>query len=247
MKRPFMAINVAMTADGKISCRDGAAPTFVSRYDRQRMDMRRSSFDAILLGAATLRAADYPLQLRDAAAIAQRRALGKPPGLATIVVSRSCQLAADAQFFRQPGAPLIALATTDSAVPPAQLPPQVAIWRLGQRRVQIPRLCAQLRAAGIERLLVEAGGQLIWQLLQQAVVDEIYLTLCPRLLGGRSAPTWVAGRGLAMPAQRHLRLLAAEPVGDEIFCHYAVLPPTSCAPAPKAGCPAGADTPPRCR
>jgi 5-amino-6-(5-phosphoribosylamino)uracil reductase len=231
MPRPHVSLNVAMTADGKITDAARSSPTFVSRRDRQRMDHLRSGVDAILLGAATLRAEDYPLQLRDPGAIAERKALGLPPGLSTVVVSRSLRLPAQAKFFRQPLAPSIILASTDSADCSAlNLPAAVAVWRLGPTQVDLVALLQRLGQAGMQRIMVEAGGNLNAQLLQLDLIDSLYLTVAPALLGGVQAPGWLAGKGLAMAAHRRLQLHQAEVVGDEIFCHYTLRPAARGAP-----------------
>jgi 5-amino-6-(5-phosphoribosylamino)uracil reductase len=225
MPRPHVALNVAMTADGKITDAERHSPTFVSRHDRRRMDQLRCGVDAILVGAATLRTDDYPLQLRDPEAKAQRAALGLPPGLSTVVVSRSLNLPAQAKFFRQPQAPALVLATTDGADCSAlNLPAAVQIWRLGPTQVDLAALLQRLAETGMQRIMVEAGGNLNAQLLQLDLIDSLYLTVAPALLGGLHAPSWLAGEGLKMAAHRRLQLCSAEVVGDEIFCHYTLRP-----------------------
>ncbi|MFH1463794.1 MAG: dihydrofolate reductase family protein [Pseudomonadota bacterium] len=78
------------------------------------------------------------------------------------------------------------------------------------------------RVHGVRRLLVEGGGDLIAQLLAAGLLDELHVTLCPLLLGGRGAPSLVDGPGLALAALPRLRLVSEERVGDELFLRYRV-------------------------
>ena len=72
--------------------------------------------------------------------------------------------------------------------------------------------------------MVEGGGELIWGFVRDNLVDELYVTIAPAILGGREAPTLCEGEGLAMAERRRLRLVSSEVVGGEIFCRYAVVP-----------------------
>ncbi len=189
------------------------------------MDTLRSQADAVLVGASTLRSDDYPMQVRTAAAKAERLRLGKPAGLVTVVVSASLRLPITARFFQAPLAPFVVLATTDDAeAGHLQLGPNVELWRLGKTQVDLPRLCARLHERGVERLLVEGGGAINWQFLQHDLLDEVHLTLTPALLGGRGAPTWLEGDGLPMAQHRRLHLVSAKVVAGEIYCRYRLLP-----------------------
>jgi riboflavin biosynthesis pyrimidine reductase len=75
-------------------------------------------------------------------------------------------------------------------------------------------------AAGWQRLAVLGGGQLVASLVEAGRVDEIYLTVCPLLLGGEEAPSPVAGSGWLEAQAPRLELLAADVQGQEVFLHY---------------------------
>jgi riboflavin biosynthesis pyrimidine reductase len=62
-----------------------------------------------------------------------------------------------------------------------------------------------------------------WRLIEAGLVDELFITIAPSLLGGREAPTAVEGVGFAMAEQLHMRLLEMRREGDEIFCRYEVI------------------------
>jgi riboflavin biosynthesis pyrimidine reductase len=79
-----------------------------------------------------------------------------------------------------------------------------------------------LHSRGIHRLLVEGGGELNWELLRLGLVDEIYVTVAPVLLGGRDAPTLLAGEGWPLAERCKLKLMELHREGDEIYCRYQV-------------------------
>ena len=75
----------------------------------------------------------------------------------------------------------------------------------------------------MERLLLEGGGELNWAFVRAGLVDELYVTLTPALLGGREAPTLLEGEGFEMTDQVRMQLLHVDREGDELFCRYAIL------------------------
>src|SRR5258705_11166427 len=105
MARPFVYINMAMTADGKITSARREEPGFASRLDKKTMDRLRAEADAILVGAGTLRADDPPLHVRDPEMQAYRRSLKKPHGLVNVLVTASANGDSGSPFFQAGGAP----------------------------------------------------------------------------------------------------------------------------------------------
>jgi 2,5-diamino-6-(ribosylamino)-4(3H)-pyrimidinone 5'-phosphate reductase len=226
MDRPFVYVNMAMTADGKITSAGRDYPRFTSRYDRDHMDRLRAQADGILVGAGTMRADNPKLWVRDAGMQEYRRSLGKEGGLLKVLVTASADLPRNESFFGDEDDGGRIVATTESAPEErlALLPAGVEVWRLGAERVDLPRLLSRLRAErGIERLLVEGGGELNWHFMRQDLVDELHVTLAPVLLGGRDAPTLLEGEGFSMEMQRRLRLLDLHREGDELYCRYEVI------------------------
>lgn len=226
MNRPFVFLNMAMTADGKITSAAREYPQFTSAVDRKTMDRLRAEADAVLVGAGTLRADDPPLSVRDEEMKAYRLSLGRPAELTTIVVTARAELDPNARFFREGGASGRRIVATIEDGPEDKLAAfagRAEVIRAGRGQVDLRRLLGILKERGIERLLVEGGGELNWGFVRDDLVDEVNVTIAPCLLGGRLAPTLLEGDGLTMSGRRRLALIGVERVEDELYCRYRVI------------------------
>ena len=225
MGRPFVYMNMAMTVDGKITSTRREYANFTSDLDRRTMDRLRAEADAILIGAGTLRADDPPLDVREPEMQRYRRSLGKPDHLQRIVVSAGCELDTSLSFFQTSGEHPPLVATVEHLDPDRleRLAAHAEIIQIGSPSVDLERMMELLEARGIHRLLVEGGGEMNWELVRLGLVNEIYVTVAPVLLGGRDAPTLLEGEGWPMDLRRELRLVEMSREGDEVYCRYEVL------------------------
>ena len=74
----------------------------------------------------------------------------------------------------------------------------------------------------VKELLIEGGGQVNFDLFRAGLIDGVYLTLCPKIIGGRNVLTSVEGDGFDFLDIVNLELLDQRAVGSEIFLHYRV-------------------------
>jgi 2,5-diamino-6-(ribosylamino)-4(3H)-pyrimidinone 5'-phosphate reductase len=227
MSRPFVYINMAMTADGKITSADREYPRFTSDRDRKTMDRLRAEADAVVVGAGTLRADDPPLHVRDVEMKAYRDSLGKSAPPLRVVVTSSGSIEQSRRFFSddEGGERIVATVEDLDAEQLAALQARAEVWQLGREEVNLALLLERLGDRGVRRVLLEGGGELNWRFVRDGLADELYLTIAPALLGGREAPTLLEGSGFPMESQRRLRLLELRREGDEIYCRYALVQP----------------------
>ena len=222
--RPYILLNYALSLDGKISTETRDPVRFTSRTDRGLMDEIRADADAVLIGAATLRAEDPPVRIQAARRRDERTRRGKPPHPVSIVLSRSLRLPSEGRFWKDDRVDRI-VATTEQTPAELILPfeDKAEVIRTGRTSVDLVELCRVLSERGIGRLLVEGGGEVNMAFWEAGLVDEVYLTLCPVVIGGRNAPTAADGAGFAADRLRNLRLLESRRVGQEFFLRYRVV------------------------
>ena len=222
---PYILLNFASSVDGKIATEDRSQLRFSSDVDRDLMDEIRSRVDAVLVGAATIRAEDPPTRIRSAGRRKARIQAGKSRHPLSVVLTASRQLPFDGRYFKTPGVRKL-IVTTESADPTRlQAARAVAtVLQIGTDTVDLLALCRQLKELGIDRLLVEGGGAVNMAFFSQGLVNEVFMTLCPVIIGGRNAPTPVDGGGFTPHTLLKLKLLESRQIGDELFQHYAVLP-----------------------
>lgn len=224
-KRPFILINMAMTADGKIATANRAVSKFGSARDQRHMLDLRATVDAVMAGARTVDS--DAVTMGPGGSLHRKRRLKR--GLAEynlrIVVSRSASLNPDAEIFKHTFSPIIVL-TTGAANPEkrAALQEVAEVRVCGEREIDWASTLRWLRDAHhVERLLCEGGGELNDDLIRGGFVDELHLTVCPVVFGGREAPTISDGEGFSYLADAaRLQCTSMKKAGGEMFFSFRV-------------------------
>lgn len=213
-----------MSADGKIADRSRSAARFGSPHDKAHLERQIAQADAVVFGAGTLRAYGTTLRVSDPALLALRQSLGKPLQPVQIVCSESAVFDLSWPFFHQPVPRW--LLTTPRGCDRWQVESpfeKILVAEQTASGIDWPFALEQLHALGLERLAVLGGGTLTAGLLAEDLLDEIWLTLCPLLLGGVDAPTPIEGVGFLQTDAPRLQLLEAIVQEQEVFLHYRVL------------------------
>ncbi len=208
--RPRVLCNLAPSVDGKIAPARKRAPFIMSRHeeDPERMRALRARGHAVITGATNLRADDPDLM---------------PSRLRVVVTRAGEQVEPSAKMFdpRLGGEAVIAHAATMPDAKRASLRGHATLIELGSSEVDLNRLLEWLAAErGCEVVVCEGGGVLVANFFAARAVDELFLTIVPRILGGSNAPTVVGGDGFEPNAIPDGHLLQVEQVGDELFLHY---------------------------
>ena len=217
-----------MSADGKIDSVYREGKGLGSRLDRDRLDELRAEADAIVVGAATIRAEDPPMGVRDPARRHQRLAQGRPAHPTPVVISRTADIPLTARFLGGEASSMIVAVPADldpfATAPYEALATSgaVRVLRVGAGAVDLHALVAALHEDGARLVVVEGGGEVVAAFLAAGLLDELRLTLVPTILGGRNAPTPVEGDGWPFADRRRLTLLESERIGDEIYLRYEV-------------------------
>lgn len=211
-----MAINMVTSVDGRAQL-DGTAEGLGSRADRRLMRLYRAAFDAVGSGAGTLRATGVWLRVGDD--LAERRAAaGRPPNPTGFVVAGSGPIDTDAAWFRG-DEPRILVVGRSSPLEAA--PPGTELLRAPTDRPEPRWVVDRLAERGIGSLLLEGGPHLNAAFLAAGLIDEVYWTVGPLLLGTDALPMITPIPGAAVPAEpRRGRLVSVLRHGDELFVRY---------------------------
>jgi len=216
---------LAMSADGKISDRGRSPARFGSATDQAHLEAQVALADLVVFGAGTLRAYGTTMSVRGEALQVARREREQSAQPIQMVCSRSGNLDPTMRFFRQP-VPRWLLTTEVGAEQWREGDEFERVWKAplaADGEIDWPQVWAELAERGLERVAVLGGGQLTAALLAAGLVDELWLTVCPLVLGGSASPTPMDGLGFAAETAPQLQLRSANQRGEELFLHYAVV------------------------
>jgi 2,5-diamino-6-(ribosylamino)-4(3H)-pyrimidinone 5'-phosphate reductase len=216
MNRPFVFINVAMTADGKIDTVQRRGAAISSPRDKERVDQLRARADAVMVGGRTLLDEDPKLTVKSEALRAERLRRGRPPNPMKVGVVTQANIKEDSQFLNTGPANIVIFTTRRTSKRQLSLlkARNVDVYVDDAQQVNLERALATLKDLGIDRLMVEGGGTLNFQLLRLGLVDEITSYVAPMIFGGESAPTLAAGSGLERSEAIPLKLIESETWDD---------------------------------
>ncbi len=201
--RPYVLVDMVATIDGKTVSgdRDEDVMDLGSAVDKRLMQRLQECSDAVLLGAGTLRASPKSWNPRT-----EKR----------IVVSRSGEVPVDSEFLSK-GQPILATGGSSSV----RAPKGVKLLRAGGQTLDFAILLNRLRTTfGIERLLVLGGSEVNAELLRRDLVDELFLTVAPKVKLGRKVPTYAGGEPLDRQHLLNFELVDSAAVGSEVFLRY---------------------------
>jgi riboflavin-specific deaminase-like protein len=221
---PFVFLNAAITADGKIAPATRKFEPFAGPRDQAHLLELRATADAVMAGARTV---DLD-QVNLGPGPARYRRLRLKRGLAEynlrIIVSGSGTIDPKAAIFQHRFSPIIILTTEKASLRRRRLLQSLAddVRICGASEIDFTAALRWLRVKWkVGRLLCEGGGELNAALFRAGLVDEIHLTVSPVIFGGRHAPTLADGAGVKRLADAApFRLRSSKRVGSDLFLVY---------------------------
>lgn len=211
--RPFVAVNFATTLDGRASI-DGRSGPIGSKTDTQLLMRLRTRFDAVMIGAGTMRAEQYGRMVPNPQLRAWRERIGLPHDPLAVIISGSLELPWDAPLFTEGGGRVLIF--TNSAGKPPETATSLRCERI-EGEIKMADLLLRLRRdRGIRAVLCEGGPAIHRQLQAEDVVDELFLTIAPQLSGG-DAPRIIEGD---LEAPVDLKLLHVIETDGELLTRY---------------------------
>lgn len=218
--RPYVALNMIATADGRAAI-GGRTAALGNRADRELFHGLRGVVDAVMAGAGTVRDERYGRMVRDPAGRERRSRRGLAAEPLACVVSGRLALSPDLPLLDTPEA-RVAIVTASAAERVDGARAEVAYVRCGRDgRVNLAEAMAELRSRfSVRTLLCEGGPHLNAGLLQAGLVDELFLSVAPKLVSGTDALTIVAGLEVSPPVE--LELLSVLEAESYLFLRYRV-------------------------
>jgi riboflavin-specific deaminase-like protein len=214
--RPYLVLNMVSSLDGKATI-DWRTKGLSTELDRQLFHHLRTQADAVMVGAGTCRVERYGRMAKSDELREKREREGLAREPLAVIVSARLDLPADLPLLNEPEQRVVIATGSDATLP--DLGDQVEYARTGD---DLPLLMARLREDhGVRSVLCEGGPTLNSHLLAAGLVDELFLTLNPKLAGGASALTIVAGRELVEPAE--LELVSVAEGGGDLFTRWRVV------------------------
>jgi 5-amino-6-(5-phosphoribosylamino)uracil reductase len=193
--RPYVLANFVASVDGHATVGDQSRK-LSGQADRELFYALRERVDAVLVGTRTLQAEHYKRMLPQAERRERRIDAGRREEPLAVTVTRSGQVPRDIPLFEQEGVLVFESVTLRET------------------------LVSLRREHGVETVLCEGGPTLFGALLQQGLVDDLFLTLAPALIGGTSGPAVVSGPPPEAPAQ--LELATALEHDGTLFLRYRI-------------------------
>ena len=213
-----VAVNAAMSVDGKLASRTRTQLAISGPADFDRVDRLRAECDAIMVGVGTVLADDPSLTVDEPDP--EQPAADRPENPVRVVADSRARTPPDANLLDDAAETIVLVS---EAVPTEHVTSLSAagasIIEAGTNRVDLDAAFQELKASGIEHLLVEGGGELIYSLFEADLVDELSVYVGPLIIGGRDAPTLADGTGFVSDYPE-LELTAVERLDDGVVLSF---------------------------
>ena len=213
MKRPYVVINCAMSADGKIASPTGKQLRISCEEDIERMYSLRNESDAVLVGIKTVLNDNPKLTVKE-------KYVKNPKQPVRIVLDTYCKTPIDSLVVNNVTKTLIITAEKCSKI----FNENVEIIRCNKDKYDFINLEEVLEICykrGIKKLMVEGGGKVIWNFLNSGFVDDFFIYIGPMIIGGKNTPT-ISGF-FDDNKIINLELIEAKPIGPGLLLHFRLI------------------------
>jgi 5-amino-6-(5-phosphoribosylamino)uracil reductase len=221
-ERPYTVLNCCISLDGYLDDSSVQRLVLSSRADLDRVDALRAASDAVLVGAATVRADNPQLLVRSPDRVAERVAAGRSPTPVKVTVSAAGKLDPGAAFFASGDPGVLVYCPGEGAEEARAALPDVATVVACGTPMCLREVVEDLHRRGVRRLLVEGGATVLGQFLTEGLADELHVAIAPFLVGDSAAPRFLPDGDYPWTAQRRARLLETRVLDDVVLLRYAL-------------------------
>jgi 2,5-diamino-6-(ribosylamino)-4(3H)-pyrimidinone 5'-phosphate reductase len=224
--RPYVTVNFAMSADGKLSTKERRQVKISGNADFSRVDKLKAGSDAIMVGIGTVIADDPSLTVKSDELKQARVFRGLEENPVRVVVDSRGRIPVNAAVLsRGPGKRVIGCAEGINPGTLSVLNSHATVIITGKQEVDLKGLLSRLYEMGIRTLMVEGGGTLLWSMFELGLVDEMFQYIGNMVIGGRDSPTPADGAGYcsADPFAR-MDLLDCIRIDEGVLLHWRMRP-----------------------
>ncbi len=223
--RPHFYSNFVATVDGKVVVTSDPAGYWPlgSKLDHDILIELRTHADALIHGATTASSHSALESLNKPDFFSARKRLKKNELLPYFVLSGRPNTALQSVFAGHKDVPIFII-TTESAVVPPELDATARVIRFGQTKVDLPKFAKFLHQQGYKNVLVEGGPHVLGSFLADNLLDEIFLTITPKIFGNdnHQTLTMVEGHLFSPKEVKNLHLISVIQKNDELFLRYQI-------------------------
>ena len=219
-ERPYTVLSCAISLDGYLDDASVKRLLLSSPSDLDRVDEVRAGSDAILVGAATVRNDNPRLVVRDPQRVAERVRRGRPAMPAKVTLTEHLKLDPDSAFFTHGTGDKLVYCPASRMEEAQDRFGGLATVVDGGEPIGMRRVCEDLHARGVRRLLVEGGGTVLTQFLTEGLADEHRREDEVELVGDSRARRWVDDGDYPWGAGSRAPLLEMRRLDDVVLLRY---------------------------
>ncbi|GAB3690327.1 2,5-diamino-6-(ribosylamino)-4(3H)-pyrimidinone 5'-phosphate reductase [Salinarchaeum chitinilyticum] len=236
----YVRVNAATSVDGKLSTRHREQVAISGPADFERVDRLRADADAVMVGVGTVLADDPSLTVDDPELRAEREDRGAPANPARVIADSRARTPTDARILDDSATTYVLVSEAapadrkrglDAAGAELIVAGASGTGSTGpngagesERRVDLAAAFEVLETKyGIDSVMIEGGGELLFSCFEADLVDELSVFVGPTVIGGRDAPTLADGEGFVDDEFVDLELETVEEIDDGVLLHWRVM------------------------
>jgi len=226
IKKPFVFLCTGVSLDGKISNYKRECSPISADDNRDLLYNSRVNADAVMIGGKTLIHDDSGLTVKSESRQQQRLKLGKTKEPAKLaIISDASQIKMGGDFLSKGDGQKYIFTTQRTSQEIIDLLSKAGCqcFVYGENKVDLKKVMLKIVDLGIESVLVEGGGELIFSLIKEKLVDEIYMKLGDLIIGGADSPTLADGQGFELGEFVKTELLNVERQGNVMILRYKII------------------------
>jgi len=217
MNRPYVIVNCAMSADGKSALPTRKQLRISSDEDIERMYKLRNECDTVLVGIDTVLSDDPKLTVK-------AKYVENPKQPLRVVLDSKCRIPKDTLVLNNAAKTLIITTEGNEKHFEGEHIEVVGCKANEEGHVDLEYALELLYQKGVEKLLVEGGGTIVWSFLEKRLVDDLYIYIGPCIIGGKTTPTVADGPGIKNEGELiPLKIVDVTRLGPGILTHYRMI------------------------